>query len=136
MGDYRAYILAIDGHRFVWAKDFLTNHPNDAAAVDAAKQLSAEHEVEVWEGSRLVARVCHGEEEMSPGLVPHLLSTCDKDVVGRAEPISLSKVSELASGTPSIAFETSDDSREGDNAGTAGWRRFLISWPRKREPST
>jgi hypothetical protein len=62
VGDYRAYILAIDGHRFVWAKDFLNDHPNDAAAVDAAKQLTREHEVEVWEGSRLVVRLCHGEE--------------------------------------------------------------------------
>jgi hypothetical protein len=137
MGDYRAYILAIDGHRFVWAKDFLTHHPNDAAAVDAAKQLSAQHEVEVWEGSRLVARVCHGQEEVSPGLVPQLVSTCEKDVVGRAEPICLSKVSELASATSSTA--TSDNSHEGASrpgAETGGWRRFLISWPRKHGPGT
>jgi hypothetical protein len=139
MGDYRAYILAIGGHRFVWAKDFLTNHPDDVAAVDAAKQLSPEHEVEVWEGCRLVARLCCGEEEKSPGLVPHLLSTCDKDVVGRAEPISSSKVSELASVTSSITFETSDDSPGGaskPDLGPAGWRRFLISWSKKHEPNT
>ena len=151
MRDYRAYILAIDGHRFVWAKGFLTDHPNDAAAVDAAKQITHEHEVEVWEGCRLVARLRHGEEEMSPGLVPALLSICEKDSAGRAERISLGKVSELASAisaegnlflradnqqfvaetseTP-ITSEKSEDSRESGSKpdpGPAGWWRFLIS---------
>jgi hypothetical protein len=105
MRDYRAYILGIDGHRFVWAKDFLAGHPNDAAAVDAARQLTNEHEVEVWEGCRLVARLSPSEKELlspsekelSPGLVPPLL----KDSVGWADAISLSKVSELASASRS-----------------------------------
>ena len=151
MRDYRAYILGIDGHRFVWAKEFLTDHPNDAAAVDAAKQLTHEHEVEVWEGSRLVARLHHGEEEMSPGLVPILSSIHEKDPVGRVEPISLGKVSELASATSSqgnlflraenpqfvaetheapIPYEKSEDSHaraSKPDPGPAGWWRFLTS---------
>ena len=110
MGDYRAYILAIDGHRFVWARDFLKDHPHDAAAVDAAKQLTSEHEVEVWQDGRLVARLHHGEEEMSPALVPGL-------PVGRAEPISSSKASEVAS-----------ESASKPDPGPAGWRRLLIPW--------
>ena len=97
MGDYRAYILDVDGHRFVWAEEFSTDHPSDAAAVNAAKQLTRQHEVEVWEGRRLVACLRHGEE-MSPGLAPSLPSICERDrSVGKAEPVSLSKVTELAS---------------------------------------
>jgi len=118
MEDYRAYILAIDGHRFVCAKEFLTNYKNDAAAVDAARQLTDEHEVEVWQGCRLVARLCHGEEEMSPGLVPGMLSICKKDdPAKRAEPISSSRASEAQS----------EGASEPDS-GPAGWRRFLIPW--------
>ena len=159
MPDYRAYILAIDGQRFVWAKDFLTDQPNDAAAVDAAKRLSDEHEVELWEGCRLVARLSPDGKELSPGLVPPLLSIGEKDSIGWA-PISLSKVSELASitssasnlpdaGNPHFAAETPETgipttspeksvvSRESAgrlDPGPVGWRRFLISWPRKHEP--
>jgi hypothetical protein len=94
MRDYRAYILAIDGHRFVWARDFLTDHPNDSDALDAAKRLTNESEVEVWEGSRLVARLPPGGEGMSPGLIPSLLSICEKVSVRPPEPISLSNVSD------------------------------------------
>ncbi|MFO1110574.1 MAG: hypothetical protein U1E61_15430 [Bradyrhizobium sp.] len=115
MGDYRAYILAIDGHRFVRVKDFLTDHTSDGAAVDAAKQLSVEHEVEVWQGGRLVARLCHGEEEVSPGLVPRLLPICDP--AAHAEPISSSGASEVE---PEPASKTDLE--------RSGWRRFLIPW--------
>ena len=93
MGDYRAYILGIDGHRFVWAEDFPNDHPHDGAAMNAARQLSEKHDVEVWDGVRLVAR-------LSPGLVPSLVfappSDREASSVKPAEPISLSKVSELA----------------------------------------
>jgi hypothetical protein len=100
MGDYRAYILGIDGHRFVWAEDFPNDHPHDGAAMDAARQLSEKHDVEVWDGGRLVARLSPGGEVMSPGLVPSLVfappSDRETSSVKPAEPISLSKVSELA----------------------------------------
>jgi hypothetical protein len=160
MPDYRAYILAVDGQRFVWAKDFLTDHPNDAAAVDAAKQLSDEHDVELWEGCRLVARLSPDGKELSPGLVPPLLSIGEKDSIGWA-PVALSKVAEFASAassdsnlflpragnplvaetpetrTPTTLPEKSEDSRESvgkPDPGPAGWRRFLIPWSRKHEP--
>ncbi|SHG01417.1 hypothetical protein [Bradyrhizobium erythrophlei] len=55
MSDYRAYILGKDGHRFMKVVEFLDDHPDDAAAMKAAKQLDNEHEVELWECSRLVA---------------------------------------------------------------------------------
>jgi hypothetical protein len=57
--DYRAYILGIDGHRFVFVKDFLSNHLDDAAALTAAKKLIDGHDIEVWDRGRLVARLDH-----------------------------------------------------------------------------
>ena len=99
MGDYRAYILGMDGHRFVWVEGFLSNHPDDAAALNAAKQLTAKHDVEVWDCGRLVARLSPGGEIWSPDLVPSLVfatpSDSEKKSVG-PEPILLSRVSELA----------------------------------------
>jgi hypothetical protein len=47
MRDYRAYILGIDGHRFIRVEDFLSDHLDDAAALNAAKQLTDKHDVEV-----------------------------------------------------------------------------------------
>jgi hypothetical protein len=92
MGDYRAYILDIDGHRFIWAKDFLPIQPDDTAAIDAAKQLTDKHDVEVWEGSRLVARLSPGKE---PARFPLRLDG-GRNSFGQSEPISLSRVSEFA----------------------------------------
>jgi hypothetical protein len=57
--DYRAYILGIDGHRFVFVEGFLSNHLDDAAALAAAKKLIDGHDVEVWDRGRLVARLDH-----------------------------------------------------------------------------
>ena len=65
--DYRAYILGIDGHRFIRAEKFLSDHPDDVTALSAAKLLTDDHDVEVWDGARLVARLSHGEV-MSPEL--------------------------------------------------------------------
>jgi hypothetical protein len=96
MRDYRAYIFGVDGHRFVWVEDFLSNHPDDAAALDAARRITDKHDVEVWDGSRLVARLGTGGEGMSPGLVPSLLPDHEKNPDNPPEPISLSRVSELA----------------------------------------
>ena len=45
MPEYRVYILGIDGHRFIRAADFLSDHPNDAAAMKAAEQLVDGHDV-------------------------------------------------------------------------------------------
>jgi hypothetical protein len=101
MGDYRAYVLGIGGKRFVWVKDFLTDHPDDAAALKAAKNLTDAHDVEVWEGGRLVARLSPSGEGRSPGLVPTMdfALSCDSEnaPVGQVElddPVS--RVLELA----------------------------------------
>jgi hypothetical protein len=100
MRDYRAYILGVDGHRFIRVEDFLSDHLDDAAALNAAKELTDKCDVEVWDCGRLVARLSPGGEVMSPGLVPSLVfappSQCEKNSVRPAEPISLSRVSELA----------------------------------------
>jgi hypothetical protein len=97
MRDYRAYILGIDGHRFVWVADFLPDHPDDAAALNAARQICDKHEVEVWDAGRLVARLSPGEAGVSPGLVPSLPFDIGKNPERPAETISLSRVSDLAS---------------------------------------
>ena len=57
MGDYRAYLLGIDGQPFVMADNFLRDHPNDDSAIQAAKKLTDKHVVEVWERCRLVAEL-------------------------------------------------------------------------------
>ena len=106
MRDYRAYILGIDGHHFVWVEGFLSNHSDDAAAVHAAKQLSQKHDVEVWDCGRLVARLSPDGEVLSPDLAPSLVFAPLADNESNAvkpEPISLSRVSELASATSSQA---------------------------------
>jgi hypothetical protein len=95
MRNYRAYILGIDGHRFVWVQDFSADHPDDAAALNAAEKLSDVHDVELWDGGRLVARLSPGEEA-SPGLAPSLAADGERNPVSSSEPISLSRVSELA----------------------------------------
>lgn len=102
MGDYRAYILEIDGHCFIRVEDFLSDHPDDAAAIGAAKQLTDKHDVEVWDRGRLVARLSLGEEFMSPWLAPSLVFAAPSDdsekkaVKPPIEPISLNRVSQLA----------------------------------------
>jgi hypothetical protein len=103
MRDYRAYIFGIDGHRFIRVKDFLSDYQDDAAALNAAKQLTGKHDVEVWDCARLVVRLSPGGEVMlSPGLVPSLVfpSNTEKESVELPEQISLSRVSELALAAP------------------------------------
>jgi hypothetical protein len=60
MRDYRAYILGINGgNGFVRVTDFSGDHPDDAAAIEAAKKLDNGHDVELWDCKRLVARIDH-----------------------------------------------------------------------------
>jgi hypothetical protein len=62
--EYRAYLIGdINGHRFMKA-DFLSNHPDDATAMSAAKQLLNGHDVELWDCGRFVARF--SPEEANP----------------------------------------------------------------------
>jgi hypothetical protein len=59
MPDYRAYILGGEGHRFLRVAEFSRDHADDATALRAAKNLLDGHDVEVWDGGRLVARLNH-----------------------------------------------------------------------------
>jgi len=59
MPDYRAYILGGKGHRFLRVADFSKDHADDATALLAAKLLIDGHDVELWDGGRLVARLDH-----------------------------------------------------------------------------
>jgi hypothetical protein len=61
MPDYRAYIFGIDGHRFIKAAQFLSDHPDDVTAMKAAEQLVDGYDVELWDRGRLVARFDHVE---------------------------------------------------------------------------
>jgi hypothetical protein len=55
MADYRAYIIGDDGH-FIGAET-LGTAADDAAAIEAAKRLVDEHDVELWDRDRLVVRL-------------------------------------------------------------------------------
>jgi hypothetical protein len=103
MRNYRAYILGIDGHRFVWAKDYVADHPDDAAAVEAAKRLSDKHAVEVWEAGRLVAQWSPAADGNLPELAPPLafVPPPDGEKNSAAEPVSLSCLSEVMLATSS-----------------------------------
>jgi hypothetical protein len=68
MREYRAYILGIDGHRFIKTVEFLSDHPDDATAMKAAEQFVDGHDVELWDRGRLVARFSPEGEVKSPGL--------------------------------------------------------------------
>ena len=94
MRDYRAYILGIDGHRFVRVKEFSSDYADDAVALSAAKQLVDGHDVELWDCGRLVARLSPDGETLSPQLAPFSISSTPK----RGRLISLSRVSKLAEG--------------------------------------
>jgi hypothetical protein len=59
MPDYCAYILGREGHRFVRVAEFSSDHADDVTALLAAKQLIDGHDVELWDGGRLVARLNH-----------------------------------------------------------------------------
>jgi hypothetical protein len=54
MPDYRAYI--INGLFNSIRTEFLDNHPNDATAIEAAKQLADGHDIELWDRDRFVGR--------------------------------------------------------------------------------
>jgi hypothetical protein len=57
MPDYRAYIVGIDGHFNSIIAEFLHNHPDDATAIEAAKQLIDRHDIELWDRGRFVGRL-------------------------------------------------------------------------------
>lgn len=107
MRDYRAYILGVEGHRFIKAKDFSSNHSDDAAALKAAMQLHDGHEIELWDRGRLVARLSPNGEIGSPELAPFSASVVpaesEKQTGIPGETVSLSRVSELAKAKEAIS---------------------------------
>jgi hypothetical protein len=56
MPDYRAYLVGSDGHFF---KSVVLDAPDEAAAVEAAKQLVDGHDVELWQRDRKIAKFEH-----------------------------------------------------------------------------
>jgi hypothetical protein len=54
MPDYRAYI--VDGPFDSIRTEFLHNHPDDATAIEAAKQLVYGRDIELWDRDRFVGR--------------------------------------------------------------------------------
>ena len=54
MSDYRAYI--INGRFDSIRTELLQNHPDDATAIEAAKQLADGHDIELWDRDRFVGR--------------------------------------------------------------------------------
>lgn len=104
MRDYRAYILGIDGHRFVRVKGFSSDLPDDEAALSAAKRLVDGHEIELWDAGRLVARLSPNGELVSPELAPLMIpaapAASETNSTKSPNSLSLSRVSESA-GAPS-----------------------------------
>lgn len=108
MRDYRAYILGVDGHRFIKTKEFSSDHPNDTSALNAARKLLDGHDVEVWDCGRLVARLSPDGEVASPELAPFSVSVTpansEKQSGKPEESISLTRVSELAKPTSKDSY--------------------------------
>jgi len=77
MRDYRAYILGLEGRRFIFAENFVSDHPDDAAAIAAAKGLNDSCDIELWDGGRFVARFSPDGRISSPELAPFFLEAVD-----------------------------------------------------------
>jgi hypothetical protein len=56
MPDYRAYIVGSGGPFNSVRAEFLHNYPDDTTAIEAAKQLVHDYDVELWDGDRFVGR--------------------------------------------------------------------------------
>jgi len=56
--EYRAYTIGLDGH-IVGSKEFFAE--NDDAAFEHARQFVNGHDVELWSGARLVAKLTKNE---------------------------------------------------------------------------
>ena len=60
MPEYRAYTVSLDGH-FTGFEGMICE--DDAKAIENAKRLVDGHDVEVWNGARLVIRLQHTSDE-------------------------------------------------------------------------
>jgi hypothetical protein len=59
MAEYRAFTVGVDGH-FVGFEPIVCN--DDAAAIERARRLLKGHDIEIWSGGRLIARLKHDTE--------------------------------------------------------------------------
>jgi hypothetical protein len=69
VSEYKLYCIGVDGHiekrHDVLAKD-------DISALEQAQKICGPHEVEVWDGARMVARVAaDGKASNTPSKGPH-----------------------------------------------------------------
>jgi hypothetical protein len=76
MPNYRAYIVGIDGPFNSIKAEFRHNHPDDATAIEAAKELADDYDVELWDGDRFLGRFSPEAKRRCPGWRPlfHLAS--------------------------------------------------------------
>jgi hypothetical protein len=56
MPEYRAYIIGQDGH---FQSSINLECADDAEASEAARKLLGSHDVELWQGGRMVAKFEH-----------------------------------------------------------------------------
>jgi len=68
--DYRAYIVGIGGPFNFIRTEFLHNHPDDATAIEAVKQLVGRHDIELWDRDRFVGRFTPVAKLRPPRLAP------------------------------------------------------------------
>jgi len=82
MPEYRFYTIAYDGH----IKQPATSHelPNDRAANDKAKQLFDGHDIEIWQGHRLVAYIVPDQKPVRPPQVA--ASLISKEILRKKRP--------------------------------------------------
>jgi hypothetical protein len=107
MTDYRAYIMGIDGHRFVKAAGFLSDYPDDTAALKAAERLVDGHDVELWDCSRLVARM--GHTSTANAARGEKAKACGSSAVS----VNSEDTPRLADESPGLTFSTEGSSAAG-----------------------
>jgi hypothetical protein len=59
MGDYRAFYVGSDGN---FLKSVYLDCMSDDAAIAEARQLAERHDIELWNGPRMVATLDHKSE--------------------------------------------------------------------------
>jgi hypothetical protein len=61
MADYRVYSIGNDGHAF---EAILLDCPDDKAAIESAKQLINDHDIELWQRDRRIAKFERRPEQL------------------------------------------------------------------------
>jgi hypothetical protein len=74
MPDYRAYIVGIDSPFDSVRTEFLYNHPDDATAIEAAKQLAHGHDIELLGPRQIRGSILPGSEVRPPQLAASFIT--------------------------------------------------------------